>query len=200
LVGIMFGLLLLISTAVVLVTSHSKGVEQISSQSVNSPAAEGEWLASPSSFTSNGRSGVAFNMGGPLVETGAAADVAKMTLVLKPFAIEIGALLLCQAVGLPLLSKLGGIVRRLRWSLPLKNIRLGQPAFRLISAARQHARLLSRHGTGVWKRMVSVYSKTSASKIVTRSKKLIKLHILQQHEDEEAMQESSHAFSSSDHF
>ena len=91
--------------------------------------------------------------------------------LLKPILLEIGALVLCQAVGFPVLSKLITVlpgVRRLRL---------------LKALSPKHLRMVRAGSSRVWKGLVAGYSKTSASKIVNRSKKIIKVFL--PYDDEE---------------
>jgi hypothetical protein len=128
----------------------------------------------------------------------ATRDNAILSVLFKPLVVELGAVVLCQAVGLPLLSKLGVLLRRFRGSLWCSHrvaaasrglgallLRRIPPAARRV-AARQ-ARVVS-VGTGrAWKAFGNVYKQTSLSKIVNRSKKLMKVFVAHHHEhpDEE---------------
>jgi hypothetical protein len=128
---------------------------------------------------------------------------ALLSILLKPIVVELGAVVLCQAVGLPLLSKLGVILRRFRAQgsivLPhthhllaatrgLRTV-LGRrfpPAARRI-VARQARAVTSRTGKA-WKSFGHVYKQTSLSKIVNRSKKLLKVFVVHHdlHDEDEA--------------
>jgi hypothetical protein len=125
-----------------------------------------------------------------------------LSILLKPIVVELGAVVLCQAVGLPLLSKLGVILRRVRtqgaFVLPhghhllaatrgLRTVlaRRFPPAARRIVA--RQARVVSTRTGQAWKTFGHVYKQTSLSKIVNRSKKLLKVFVVHHdlHDDEE---------------
>lgn len=117
----------------------------------------------------------------PLVifATGAAGVVT--TKQLKPILIEVGAVIVLQAVGLPLLGTAGNLLRRIRIVQLGRTLHIPSPILRQIA---KQGRLLSRTGTQVWKAAGTVYSKTSLSKIVQRTKKLVKV-FSSSHDDEQ---------------
>lgn len=89
--------------------------------------------------------------------------------LLKPIFLEVGVLVLFQAVGFPVISKLVSL-------LPIRRLRL----LRVLSPT--HLRMVRAGGSRMWKGLLAGYSKTSASKIVNRSKKIIKVFL--PHDDE----------------
>lgn len=120
-----------------------------------------------------------------LVASGAAEFGSRewLHVALKPILVQLSAVMIGQAIGLPLLSKLGILARRIRWSLIWKTLRLSQTG-RVIG---RPARVVQTGGQRVWKTAGSVYSRTSLSKIVNRSKKLVKVflpHDDHHHEEE----------------
>lgn len=122
----------------------------------------------------------------PLVifATGAAGVVTTkqlLSLSLKPILIEVGAVIVLQAVGLPLLGTAGNLLRRIRIVQLGRTLHIPSPILRQIA---KQGRLLSRTGTQVWKAAGTVYSKTSLSKIVQRTKKLVKV-FSSSHDDEQ---------------
>lgn len=93
----------------------------------------------------------------------------------KPLLIEVGALVLLQSVGLPLISKALMTVRRLRILRTPSN-------FTTVSGVLwKGTRVFLRHGSRVWRRLGVAYKNTSATKIVGRSKRIVKIF---RHEDE----------------
>lgn len=110
-----------------------------------------------------------------IVATGAAGAVTTkqlMSLSLKPILIELGVVVVLQAVGIPLLGTAGTLLRRIRIVQIGRTLHVPAPILRQI--ARQ-GRLVSRASNHVWKAAGTVYSKTSLSKIVQRTKKLVKV-------------------------
>jgi hypothetical protein len=93
----------------------------------------------------------------------AALPAFKLAL-LKPVLLEVGVLVLFQAVGFPVISKLVTL-------LPVRRLRL------LKALSPKHMRMVRSGSSRVWKGLVAGYSKTSASKIVNRSKKIIKVFL-----------------------
>jgi len=134
------------------------------------------------------------------------AGISLNASLLKPVAIELGAVLLCQAVGLPLLSKLGLLLKKVRLAgrgggiamlSSLSSRRGGVLAGRFLtqryhggpsrlllggggggrisqSLGRQVLRPVAVHGGRFYKGFEAFYKKTAASKVVTRSKRLLK--------------------------
>jgi hypothetical protein len=97
----------------------------------------------------------------------------KILRIAKPLLLEVGILLICQAVGFKFLFKL---------LTPLMAVRRFRP-FKLFLSPR-HARALHAGGTRIWKALLAAYSKTSASKLVNRSKKILKSLIHLHHDDD----------------
>lgn len=120
--------------------------------------------------------------------TSVAANREKLALALKPLLVELGVVLLLQAVGLPLLSMLGVLIRRIPIRVFSRNLRWTAkvaarlPLTRVLS---RHLRTLSLHSARWWKAFGALYSKASLSKIVNRSKRLIKLYVLRHDEKDE---------------
>ena len=105
---------------------------------------------------------------------------------LKPVLVEVGALLLLQAVGLPLLARLTVPLRRLKFFTNL----------RFWPLAQGRLRLAQRHSGKFWKACVVFYKNTGASKIVQRTKKLIHIfghHGDHHHEDDQGKTHPTHA-------
>jgi hypothetical protein len=98
----------------------------------------------------------------------------KILRIAKPLLLEVGILLLCQAVGFQFLIKL---------LTPLMAVRRFRP-FKVFLSPR-HVRALHAGGTRIWKALLAAYSKTSASKLVNRSKKILKSLIHLHHGDED---------------
>ena len=100
--------------------------------------------------------------------------------LLKPVLLEIGVLVLCQAVGFPVISKLATLL------LGVRRLRLGVRRLRLLKVLSnpKHLRMVRAGSSRVWKGLVAGYSKTSASKIVNRSKKIIKVFLHHDDDDE----------------
>jgi hypothetical protein len=101
-----------------------------------------------------------------------------LTITWKPLVIEIGTLALFQAIGLPLFGRLGLVFRRINLSRHL------QRTVRVPQQLARSGRVLAQHGQHVWKAAGSFYKKTSLSKIVQRSKKLVKVFKSDHHEEE----------------
>lgn len=107
--------------------------------------------------------------------------------------VEVGAMILTQAIGLPLLSRLGMVARRLRWM----GVAVSKASPRLVIAGAHQGRRLgatlltrqlrfvSQLSSRFWKLLGNIYAKTSASKIVNRSKKLIKVFWMRGEDEEE---------------
>ena len=100
---------------------------------------------------------------------------ALVSVFMQPLVLELGAVVLCQAVGLPLLSKLGVMLRRVR--VPSHLLLKGTAAMRRIPVARTMARHVKVASGRAWKAFGHVYKQTSLSKIVNRSKKLLKVFV-----------------------
>jgi hypothetical protein len=118
-----------------------------------------------------------------LVAAGSSSVASKgLEHLLRPILLEVGVVVLCQAVGLPLISKLGVMARKIRWMSLAKNLR---PLRRLPVGKHliRHGKVIRLYSGRTWKAFGAVYSKTSLSKIVNRSKKLVKM-FMHQHEDE----------------
>jgi hypothetical protein len=92
----------------------------------------------------------------------------QISLMLKPVLVELGAVLLVQAVGLPVIAKLAFAARKIRWLQVSRNLRLSGSAIKRLSAA-------WRSSTRVWSTLGHVYKKTSASKVVRETKRLVKV-------------------------
>jgi hypothetical protein len=122
----------------------------------------------------------------------------------KPIVVELGAVVLCQAVGLPLLSKMGVLLRRARGSVPYNHhllaasrglamfvVKRFPPTARRVVA--RQARMVTLSTGRAWKAFGHVYKQTSLSKIVNRSKKLLKVFVVHRDpHDEEPNGVSSH--------
>lgn len=79
--------------------------------------------------------------------------------ILHPVVLEVGALALMQSVGLPVFAKVAAV---------------GLRRFKVIKVLRpQHIKLISVSTGRLWKGGLSIYGKTSASKLVNRSKKML---------------------------
>jgi hypothetical protein len=123
-------------------------------------------------------------------------------ITFKPILIEVGAILLLEALGLSVFSKLGAVLRRIRWA------RLVPASRRLLSTGGgvvrvsvsrvvlRQLRFLSRFGSRLYKSFVQLYSRTSASKIVTRAKKFIKVMMLPHDDNEHEHDETKEAMKS----
>jgi hypothetical protein len=98
----------------------------------------------------------------------------KILRIAKPLLLEVGILLICQAVGFPFLIKL---------LTPLMAVRRFRPLKLFLSP--RYVRALHAGGTRIWKTLLAAYSKTSASKLVNRSKKILKSLIHLQHHDDD---------------
>jgi hypothetical protein len=105
------------------------------------------------------------------VATGSSLDM--LMVALKPVLLELGVVVILQSVGVPLVSTLGLLARRIRW------VSIGR-GIGVSATAVKHFKLSAKVGGHVWKQLVGTYTKTSASKIVGRSKNIIKQIIKQQ--------------------
>lgn len=113
-------------------------------------------------------------------------------ITFKPILMEVGAILLLEALGLSVFSKLSAALRRIRWArlVPASRRWLsvggGTVRVSVVRVMLRQLRFLSRLGSKFYKSLVQMYSRTSASKIVTRAKKLIKVMMLpDEHEHDE---------------
>jgi hypothetical protein len=105
----------------------------------------------------------------------AIAETPQVTwIIAKPLLVEVGVLVLFQALGLPLLAKLALPLRRLRWIRIPKRFVSGNIV--------RTVRMMQRNSSKTWKTLLKFYTNTSSSKIVQRSKKLIHIFI---HHDED---------------
>jgi hypothetical protein len=105
------------------------------------------------------------------VATGSSLDM--LVVAIKPVLLELGVVVLLQSVGVPMVSTLGLLARRVRWASIGRGIGVSATAVK-------HFKLSAKVGGHVWKQLVGTYTKTSASKIVGRSKSIIKQLIKQQ--------------------
>ena len=106
--------------------------------------------------------------GAVMVVTGS-STLDLVMVALKPLLLEFGVLVVLQSVGLPVLSKLVMGARKIRWA------GVGHRGIRVSSSLAKGLRVAAQATSRVWKQLVTGYSRTSASKIVNRSKKIIKL-------------------------
>jgi hypothetical protein len=104
------------------------------------------------------------------VATGSSLDM--LVMALKPVLLELGVVVILQSVGVPMVSTLGLLARRVRWASIGRGIGVSATAIK-------HLKLTLKVGGKVWKELVLTYTKTSASKIVGRSKRIIK-HVIKQ--------------------
>jgi hypothetical protein len=103
-----------------------------------------------------------------------------LVVALKPVLLELGVVVILQSVGVPMVSTLGLLARRVRWASIGRGIGVSATAVK-------NFKLSAKVGGQVWKQLAGTYTKTSASKIVGRSKNIIKQMIKQQiyhHEDD----------------
>jgi hypothetical protein len=119
----------------------------------------------------------------PLLSTASAGSVAATALVaaatrssldmlvlaLKPVLLELGVVVILQSVGVPMVSTLGLLARRIRWASIGRGMGIGVSA-----NAVKNLRVTAQVGGRVWKQLAVGYTRTSASKIVGRSKSIIK--------------------------
>jgi hypothetical protein len=115
-----------------------------------------------------------------LVAVATKSSLDMMVLALKPVLLELGVIVLLSNVGVPLVSTLGLLARRVRW------VSIGR-GIGVSATAVKHFKLSAQVGGKVWKHLAGTYTKTSATKIVSRSKNIIKQMIKQQiyhHEDD----------------
>lgn len=105
------------------------------------------------------------------VATGSSLDM--LLVALKPVLLELGVVVLLQSVGMPMVSTLSLLARRVRWASIGRGIGVSATAVK-------HFKLTAQVGGRVWKHLAGTYTKTSASKIVGRSKSIIKQMIKQQ--------------------
>ena len=102
------------------------------------------------------------------VATGSSLDV--LVVALKPVLLELGVVVILQSVGVPLVSTLGLLARRVRWASIGRGIGVSATAVK-------HIKLSMKVGGHVWKQVVGLYTKTSASKGVNVIKQIIKQQI-----------------------
>ena len=109
--------------------------------------------------------------------TGTKAFAPLLISIAKPVLIDVGVLVLCQTVGMPLLAKFS--LRKVRWIGPkFSRIRLSQGHH-----IHRALRLIHRKSFRLWKASVKLYKNTAASKVVQRSKKHI--HVLMHRDDKD---------------
>ena len=89
-----------------------------------------------------------------------AFDGVVSSIPVQPVLFEFGAIVLCNMIGLPLLRLISVPLKRLRM---IKNLRP------------QHLKVLRQSSSRMWKGLVAIYSRTSASKAVNRGKKVVKI-------------------------
>lgn len=106
-----------------------------------------------------------------------------VSIPLKPFFAELGAVALLQMIGFPMISKASLLVRRINIMRLSRTLHLPTPLVRQLS---RQARILTRISAKVWKTAETIYSKTSLSKLVQRIKKLLKI-FSHAHDDEEEL-------------
>jgi len=118
--------------------------------------------------------------------------VPMQSLIKSPFVlIELGILVIFHTTlgGIPLISKLGLLLKRLRiiGFMPLfkSAARHSRGLQRLSLLSTRLLRVMTRFTNRIWKAFGTVYSKTSLSKIVQRSKKMIKIFLLHDNEEHE---------------
>jgi hypothetical protein len=112
--------------------------------------------------------------GALLIGAGSKLDV--WVLALKPIAMELGVVVILQSIGLPMVSKLGFLARRVRWASIGRGIGIS-------AKAAKNMQVTVEAGGRLWKQMVLTYSRTSASKIVGRSKRIVNL--FRPHDDDD---------------
>jgi hypothetical protein len=116
-----------------------------------------------------------------LVAVATKSSLDMLVVALKPVLLELGVVVLLQSIGVPMVSTLGLLARRVRWASIGRGIGVSATAVK-------HFKLSVQVGGKVWKQLVGTYTKTSATKIVSRSKNIIKQMIKQQiyhHDDDD---------------
>jgi hypothetical protein len=106
--------------------------------------------------------------------TGSSLDM--LVVALKPVLLELGVVVILQSIGMPMVSTLGLLARRIRWASIGRGIGVSATAVK-------HLKVTAQVGGKIWKQTVVMYTRTSASKVVGRSKTLIKQIIKQQLHD-----------------
>jgi hypothetical protein len=104
---------------------------------------------------------------------------------LGPLASELGAVVITQSIGLPLLGRITVLARRVPWATLARSSHrlspiLGRILHGFVRAGAKVSKSLGRH----WKSLMMYYKKTSASKIVTRTKKMVKIYKYHNESDE----------------
>jgi hypothetical protein len=124
------------------------------------------------------------------VATGSSLDM--LALALKPVLLELGVVVVLQSIGLPMVSTLGLLARRIRWAS------IGRGMGVTVSAtAVKHFKVSVLAAGKVWKHISVTYTRTSASKVVGRSKSIIK-SIIHRH-DRDNDDDNSHEKSVESH-
>jgi hypothetical protein len=119
-----------------------------------------------------------------LVAVATKSSLDMLVVAMKPILLELGVVVILQSIGMPMVSTLGLLARRIRWASIGRGIGVSATAVK-------HLKVTAQVGGKVWKQLVVTYTRTSASKVVGRSKSLMKQILKQQiylHDDNDEVE------------
>jgi hypothetical protein len=110
---------------------------------------------------------------------------------LGAIATELGVVVITQSIGLPLLGRIAVLTRRIPWAAVVRSGHrlspiLGRMLQGFVRAGVKVSKSFGRH----WKSLMTYYKKTSASKVVTRTKKMVKIYQHHNESDEHEHEEA----------